>query len=214
MSMYENTDRIQINDLKASIPNLTGGALAGARSLVEKYTRYGNLSDKQWNFAASLIRQAATPVADRDKPKAVNVGDFSGVIGLFEKAKTHLKHPKFRLQLEDGSPVHLSMSGINSRAPGTINVTDGGPFGANKWFGRVRQDGTWEASKIVSPMEMADLKELLEAMSKHPAETAAHYGKLTGRCCFCNLPLTDERSTAVGYGSTCADHWGLPWGEK
>jgi hypothetical protein len=30
---------------------------------------------------------------------------------------------------------------------------------------------------------------------------------------FCRLTLTDARSTAVGYGQTCAGHWGMPWGE-
>jgi hypothetical protein len=25
--------------------------------------------------------------------------------------------------------------------------------------------------------------------------------------------LSDDRSTAVGYGPICADHYGLPWGE-
>ena len=25
--------------------------------------------------------------------------------------------------------------------------------------------------------------------------------------------LSDDRSTAVGYGPICADHFGLPWGE-
>ena len=26
--------------------------------------------------------------------------------------------------------------------------------------------------------------------------------------------MKDERSTAVGYGAICADHYGLPWGSK
>lgn len=37
---------------------------------------------------------------------------------------------------------------------------------------------------------------------------------VTGHCCFCSLPLTDERSTAVGYGKVCADHFGLSWGAR
>jgi len=34
----------------------------------------------------------------------------------------------------------------------------------------------------------------------------------TGNCCFCRRELTDKRSTEVGYGPICADHFSLPWG--
>src|SRR4051794_7329117 len=47
-----------------------------------------------------------------------------------------------------------------------------------------------------------------------PAGFAREHGRLTGRCCFCNQALCDERSTAAGYGETCARHFSLPWGEK
>lgn len=32
-------------------------------------------------------------------------------------------------------------------------------------------------------------------------------------CVFCHKPLDDQRSRDAGYGSTCADNNGLPWGE-
>lgn len=32
-------------------------------------------------------------------------------------------------------------------------------------------------------------------------------------CVFCHKPLDDQRSREAGYGSTCADKNGLPWGE-
>lgn len=32
-------------------------------------------------------------------------------------------------------------------------------------------------------------------------------------CVFCHKPLDDQRSRNAGYGSTCADNNGLPWGE-
>lgn len=45
------------------------------------------------------------------------------------------------------------------------------------------------------------------------AEQAAAFGHLTGRCVFCTTALSDERSVSVGYGPTCADRHGLPWGD-
>ena len=44
------------------------------------------------------------------------------------------------------------------------------------------------------------------------AEWASQYGHAHGHCVFCALELTDERSVAVGYGPTCAEKRGLPWG--
>lgn len=44
-------------------------------------------------------------------------------------------------------------------------------------------------------------------------EDAAKFGQLYGTCTFCWRELTDERSIAAGYGPTCAENRGLPWGE-
>jgi len=186
-----------------------------ARSLINAHRQYrGNLSPKRQFHFDKFLKLVDNPNPLADKSVKVNVGSFDGVIGLFRKAQEHLKFPKIRLQLEDGSPIVLSVAGPNSRAPGTVNITDGGSFGSNTWYGRVEPNGNWSPSRDVDARRMDDLGELLEALSKKPAETAAHYGRLTGRCCFCHLKLSDDRSTAMGYGETCADHYGLPWGEK
>lgn len=44
------------------------------------------------------------------------------------------------------------------------------------------------------------------------AEQAAAFGHSYGRCVFCHKQLSDERSTEVGYGGTCAKKYHLPWG--
>ena len=56
------------------------------------------------------------------------------------------------------------------------------------------------------------ITDLLTRFAADPAKVASEHGALTGSCCFCNKALKDERSTQVGYGSTCAKHYGLPWG--
>ena len=53
----------------------------------------------------------------------------------------------------------------------------------------------------------------LKAFAKDPATFAAQYGKHTGKCCFCDIRLTDDRdgsSVEVGYGPVCAKKWNLP----
>lgn len=44
------------------------------------------------------------------------------------------------------------------------------------------------------------------------AEDASAFGALYGKCVYCHLRLTDDRSTAVGYGKDCAAKHSLPWG--
>ena len=56
------------------------------------------------------------------------------------------------------------------------------------------------------------MHKLLQRLAADPAGVASKYGKMTGRCCFCHLQLTDAKSLAVGYGKTCAKNYGLPWG--
>lgn len=73
-------------------------------------------------------------------------------------------------------------------------------------------DGAWIVGRQCKDEVILDqVYDLLVALAERPAETAAAYGRLNGRCCFCNRGLADERSTAVGYGPVCAGRWGLPW---
>ena len=134
-----------------------------------------------------------------------------GVFALFEQAIAHrLQYPKIRLQTRELKPVVLARAGERSKYTGQIMVTDGQPFGQNQYFGRIDKDGIFHATDSAS----VPVFELLERLSTRPVDTASEYGRLTGNCCFCQLALKDARSTAVGYGPVCADHFGLPWGTK
>lgn len=187
-------------------------AADAAYSLVSQYIKNGqhdnSLSDKQWNFVGSLVAQTknfSSPAPEMPKER---VGDFSGVIELFTKAKGNLKYPKISLTTKSGGTVMLSLAGDKAKKPGTINVTDGKPFGENIWYGRVDASGSWEKTHSATDEVGAVLKEL----SNDPAGFAANYGHKTGNCVFCLKKLTDEKSTTVGYGKVCASNWGLVWG--
>lgn len=180
-----------------------------AKSLLQNIARYGSATPKQDYWINTLIERAtnaALGIAPAQAPEA-QVGSFGKVYALFAKAKQNLKFPKLRLAIGN-QPVVLALSGEKAKVKGVINVTDGGPYGANKWYGRVSEDGTWKQGFGSFP-ELPKVAELLQRLGESPEDTAAEYGLLTGYCCFCNRKLTDEKSTAVGFGSTCASQWGL-----
>jgi hypothetical protein len=199
-----------IQTLQQVLPQLSLKDQDFAKSLIARAASGKALSDKQLPWVDTLIARATTPKAE---PVKTDLGSFKGVIALFDafhKNAPKLKHPKIRLQTADGKPVCLSIAGAKAKAPGTINVTDGGKFGENEWYGRIDKDGQWTQSLKAH----ASLAPLLKALARHPAQTAAAYGKLTGNCCFCRIPLTTAESTEVGYGPVCAKNYGLPWGNK
>jgi hypothetical protein len=105
-------------------------------------------------------------------------------------------------------PVVLNRAGDKSKYTGQIMVTDGQPFGMNKYFGRIDQSGVFHATDSAT----VAVSELLRRLGENPAEVASEYGRLTGNCCFCSRKLDDARSTAVGYGPVCAEKFGLEWG--
>jgi len=195
-----------IASLANAMPKLPTRSQDFARSLIEQAQTRG-LTEKQIYWARKLVSDATV-----SKPAAANVGDFRGVIALFANAATRLKHPKVRLQLADGSPVALSLAGANSKAPGTVNVTNGKPFASSVWYGRVDPTGRWEMSGKVDPATASALTALLVNFANNPAKVASAYGRQTGSCCFCARELTDARSVSVGYGPQCADKFSLPWG--
>lgn len=164
--------------------------------------RRNPLSDNQWAYVhqKALTLAAPMPVAD--------LGSIKGIVDLFDKVRQHVQRPKIRLSLL-GTPLALQLAGSQSKHPGTINVTDGGRFGNNVWYGRIDLEGKMETSRNCTEKVL----KILRLFAKFPAELAALHGRLNGKCCFCGIRLTDERSTEVGYGEICADHYGLPWGD-
>jgi hypothetical protein len=191
------------------IANLQAAVNAGRargefpESLLRQYAQRGSLSEKQWLWVDKLANQ---------QPRAaIELPAFTGVLDLFARAREHLKYPKIRLQLSDGSPLVLGVAGPNSREPGSINLTDGGPYGANVFYGRVSPAGAATLSNRVQDEKREEIAAILARLASEPAKVAAEYGKLTGNCSFCNKSLTDERSTAVGYGPVCAKKFALPW---
>lgn len=146
------------------------------------------------------------------KPSQAQLPSMRGVVELLERAKAKgLKWPKLWLALPDKTPVRVMIAGPNSRTPGYLMLTDGKPFGANLYFGKISPTGTLELGRDSFGDRRDPLLNLLVSLAQEPAKTAAQFGHMTGSCAFCGLPLSDARSIAVGYGPTCAQKYGMPW---
>jgi hypothetical protein len=190
----------ELDDVVSKLPEKDRGF---ARSLIDYFNNKGALSYKQEEWVVRLISKAVKPPMEVE-----SVGSLSGLFSLFVKAKKHLKWPSISLQV-DGKPVALKSSLNNKKHGAIVNVTDGRPYGANTWYGRVNESGEWTQNSYLKEEELGPIRKVLQAMSEDPAGTAKAYGTLTGRCCFCNKHLSDARSTAAGFGQTCAQHYGL-----
>jgi len=134
---------------------------------------------------------------------------FQPIFSMFSQAiSNNLKYPKIRLQSKQDTVI-VKLAGDKSRYTGQIQVTNDGAFGSSqsKYFGRIDTNGAIYAGRDLTP----EIEALLEEFAKDPLGVALRYGTLTGNCMFCGKQLTDVNSAAVGYGSTCAKKYALPW---
>lgn len=167
-----------------------------ARDLLAKRS----LSHDQMVWVHILAMRHLTP---KPASKAVNIGDFKPIAQLFASAQQHLKWPKIHLLDGAGIEYVLSVAGATSRNAGNIYVKTN-----DNYAGRIDPEGNFHVAKG-HPESVAVY---LRTFAQNPAAEAAKYGKLTGNCSFCHRPLSDLRSTNVGYGPICAQRYSLPWG--
>lgn len=140
------------------------------------------------------------------KVEATATVSLERVNSLFSSAAAKLKRPA--IVLSNGqSNVRISYAGPNSKYRGQL-VVAAPTFGAG-FYGRVDQNGGWFRTDSCSD----DIENLVKRFAEAPEQVAAEHGRLTGKCCFCNKGLTDDRSTEVGYGPVCAKSFGLNWGK-
>lgn len=176
-----------------------------ARSLVTNFNKYGRLSDRQMYFVEQIIARAEAPV--QAAPAAVQLS-VAAIQAMFEKAAQKLRRVKISLKDSSGQKVVFKKAGPMSKYAGQIMITDGGPFGAALFFGRIDTEGNFMATSRATD----SVKTLVQEFAVNPEDVAGKYGRLTGACCFCSKSLDDQRSLAVGYGPVCAKHFGLKWG--
>lgn len=121
--------------------------------------------------------------------------DMTKVLEMFDNAAKRLKNPKvtfhrFKLERDNDGTVAAK--------------TD------TAYCGTVALDARFYPTRDSTDEILDDIRRL----AVDPVGFACEYGKATGRCCFCTLPLKEERSLGVGYGPICARNYRMPWGKK
>lgn len=193
----------RVDALIAVVDKLSRGDAGFAQSLAGNLRTWGRLSDKQLQWVDTLIQRASAPA-----PAPTQQVNVQKIQDLFALAAQKLRRVKVALQAASGQRVVFTKAGSMSKYAGQILITDGGPFGANKFFGRIDANGDFYATRTADK----DVQALVTEFADSPAETAGKYGRLTGGCSFCNHKLDDNRSLEVGYGPVCAKRFGLVWG--
>jgi hypothetical protein len=215
--------KAKIEELQTKFALLRDTDRTFAASLCNQFWRKdGELSPKQTEWVGKLLDRANTPVPPPTAAQpAQRIGDLGGILALFARAQGHLKYPAIVLLhdpvvVSTDKMLRITVAGEQARYPGTLNVTSFEKVYGDKraFYGRVKLDGSYEPYDTVSADLTTQIATALRLLAADPARTAAEHGRLTGRCCFCNIALEDERSTAVGYGPICARHFGLAWGSR
>ena len=143
---------------------------------------------------------ASMPVAydryiGRKNQKTENIGDMTGILALFDKAKqSKLKFPLLSSCQLVKILSALSLCWSDCQVSGSVNVTSEGLSKLRSWYGRIVSDGNFHASAKSN----SDIVDTLKRFADDPETVAAEMGKLTGRCVVCNKGLTDPRSAEVG----------------
>lgn len=119
-----------------------------------------------------------------------------------------LKYPKVQISVDP--PITLVM---NSR--GQINITNGKRYGTpeNQWFGKINNVRSC-ATLVAGRNWPTQLDGILAKFANDPAKHMGTLGILTDHCQFCGKQLSNEHSMFHGYGPTCAENYGLPWGDE
>ena len=195
--------QVRIDALLAVVDKLGRGDAGFAHSLAQNFRTWGRLSDKQLNWVDTLTQRAHAPA-----PAPAQQVNVQKIQDLFAVASQKLRRVKVAVQSAGGQKVVFTKAGPASKYAGQILVTDGGPFGANKFFGRIDVKGDFYATRSA----VADVQAVVTEFAENPADVAGKYGKLTGGCSFCNHKLDDDRSLQVGYGPVCAKRFNLVWG--
>lgn len=231
---------VNAETLRAAIPNLPEHKREFAKSLADQWATR-RLSSKQYFWACKLVKMAeeAAPTQAAVPVEAAMIDGIEGVAELLKRAHGHLKAPNIVLtnmrRAADGTVeripglpdalrigfdkdgdkmiVRLNETWVTTRSRHTHGYRWGRSERKRAYLGRIFEDGKYEPFAR-NGVDLAVVIERLRELAADPARVAREHAKLTGRCCFCNTKLEDERSTAAGYGYVCAHHYGMPWGDR
>jgi len=182
-----------------------------ASDLLSTFSTTHALSAKQWDWVTRL--------ADRVTDLEPVYGNFKAIRVAFMLAGDKLKVPKVRLISPEGRFVQLNFfkagtsDGYRQYDKDTIKVfVDGWQgHGYRKYAGEI-------SDEFIRPFRKDrmtdDVKDVIQNLAMDPLGVAKAMAELLGVCMYCGQRLSDPESKRRGYGSQCADNYGLPWGKK
>lgn len=201
-------------------------------SLCEYHRKHGRLSDKQLYWVRRLTAKAAgmLPVAagTTNTPKAaVETMAFSAqpLRAIFDKARESIKYPsitlpgipiagdKLRIYLSEQSPKyagHLmfkcASGDLDKLLYAVVDKEGNGTLFMYPLRKRLEL-GTYTKEQNTA------LVNAIMGIAIDPLKVTKINGIKYNHCCFCGNELTNVSSVYHGYGPTCAENYGLPWGD-
>lgn len=188
-----------------------------------------NTSHFMWYWMHKLALEAANlsanPVAGSSKLAAGFISNlFVVALGYGLKRpmiRVHFKGMRFKLYLSQRGTVCLKGGRLHEAAE--VGKYTNEPEGDEEYIGCYQPSGEFSPARLGTygdsyrnrPLRKmhATETEFLAQLAEAPVAFLAACSKDMDRCCYCYKALEDERSKAVGYGKTCAERWGLPWGK-
>jgi hypothetical protein len=193
-----------LQELSLNIDKLNKRDQEFAESLCSGFATSKGLSPRQW-FWVETLHYRTTAQEEIE-------GTFKPILVMFRLAASNgdLKKPKIRL-LTDNNRFVLCVFNPEIDSKVEVYVDGWAGHGHRKYAGRI------EAGKIVPYMAdrmTPDVVQVLQELSRDPAQCMKAMAARLGMCGFCGSHLTDEPSKAAGYGPVCAQNYHLPWGDR
>ena len=128
---------------------------------------------------------------------------------------------RYRVTLvnDDSIALHINLAGKESKLAGSrvISTRSGG----DDWMGvaHISPEGEfrlWRSCVGALRSRVTDGVQVLDQAKTQDEWLIAGlaFAQESSTCCFCGRDLDTRESLTVGYGPTCADKHGLPWGAK
>lgn len=166
-----------------------------ATSLLDGFTTYGGLTEKQLNAVNNAIARSATRQQERvEVAPTLGEGALKLVESLQNASARGLGRPKMRTEHFDFA---LAPKAGNNAGFVYVKSTETGDY-----LGKIAPTGKFMGFRC-SPEMMATLAEVCQ----DPLGAAVKFGRLTGSCSCCGRKLDNKLSVELGIGPVCRDKY-------
>lgn len=135
--------------------------------------------------------------------------DFAALFNMFHKAKERLFYPSITFPVPGDLPgVEPIIVKLYLAKKGYIAI-----MLEDAYSGKITPANATYPAIFRMYIPSMNVKREIWKFCKDPLAGVKMKGQRYNSCCFCRQQLTNAASLFAGYGPTCADNFGLPWGE-